>query len=132
MSTNDTPAAPATDERRPAPSLPEDMLIVLPVRNMVLFPGVILPVAIKREKTVAGAQEAVRAEAKVGFLLQKEPGRPTTRASTTCTASARSRASCATSPRRTARTTSSARASGASACSTPWAASRSWWRASST
>jgi len=32
---------------------------------------VILPVAIKREKTVAGAQEAVRTEAKVGFLLQK-------------------------------------------------------------
>ena len=49
------------------------MLIILPVRNLVLFPGVVLPVAIKREKTVAGAQEAVRAEAKVGFLLQKDP-----------------------------------------------------------
>jgi len=54
-----------------APSLPDDMLIILPVRNLVLFPGVILPVAIKREKTVAGAQEAVRVEGKVGFLLQK-------------------------------------------------------------
>ncbi len=60
----DTPAQP--------PGLPEDMLIILPVRNIVLFPGVILPVAIKREKTVAGAQEAVRAEGKVGFLLQKD------------------------------------------------------------
>jgi ATP-dependent Lon protease len=49
------------------------MLIVLPVRNMVLYPGVILPVAIKRDKTVAGAQEAVRTEAKVGFLLQRSP-----------------------------------------------------------
>jgi len=57
----------------PAPSLPDDMLIILPVRNLVLFPGVILPVAIKREKTVAGAQEAVRTESKVGFLLQKDP-----------------------------------------------------------
>jgi ATP-dependent Lon protease len=56
-----------------APSLPDDMLIVLPVRNLVLFPGVILPVAIKREKTVAGAQEAVRTGGKVGFLLQKNP-----------------------------------------------------------
>jgi ATP-dependent Lon protease len=74
MSTNDTPATtPPADERKPAPGLPEDMLIVLPVRNMVLYPGVILPVAIKREKTVAGAQEAVRTEAKVGFLLQKSP-----------------------------------------------------------
>jgi ATP-dependent Lon protease len=56
-----------------APNLPDDMLIILPVRNLVLFPGVILPVAIKREKTVAGAQEAVRVEGKVGFLLQKDP-----------------------------------------------------------
>ncbi len=54
------------------PSLPDDMLIILPVRNLVLFPGVIVPVAIKREKTVAGAQEAVRVEGKVGFLLQKD------------------------------------------------------------
>jgi ATP-dependent Lon protease len=55
------------------PSLPEDMLIILPVRNMVLFPGVVQPVAMKRSKTVAGAQEAVRTNAKVGFLLQKDP-----------------------------------------------------------
>ncbi len=60
-------------EASKAPSLPDDMLIILPVRNLVLFPGVILPVAIKREKTVAGAQEAVRVEGKVGFLLQKNP-----------------------------------------------------------
>ncbi len=71
---NVQPATPAASVKpAPAPSLPEDMLIVLPVRNLVLFPGVILPVAIKREKTVAGAQEAVRTEGKVGFLLQKNP-----------------------------------------------------------
>jgi ATP-dependent Lon protease len=63
----------ANTEASKAPSLPDDMLIILPVRNLVLFPGVILPVAIKREKTVAGAQEAVRAEGKVGFVLQKDP-----------------------------------------------------------
>ena len=73
MDTNDTPSTPATDQPQPAPGLPEDMLIVLPVRNLVMFPGVILPVAMKRPKTVAGAQEAVRTEAKVGFLLQKDP-----------------------------------------------------------
>jgi ATP-dependent Lon protease len=73
MNTNDTPATHRPDEPARAPGLPEDMLIILPVRNLVLYPGVILPVAIKREQTVAGAQEAVRAEAKVGFLLQKSP-----------------------------------------------------------
>src|SRR5512142_387245 len=67
--TNDT--RDTTDRASELPSLPEDMLIILPVRNMVLFPGVVLPVSIKRPKTVAGAQEAVRAESKVGFLLQK-------------------------------------------------------------
>jgi ATP-dependent Lon protease len=69
MTTEEKPQAPS-----PAPSLPEDMLIILPVRNMVLFPGIVLPVAIKREKTVAGAQEAVRTDSKVGFLLQKDAG----------------------------------------------------------
>ena len=37
-----------------------DALILITTRNLVLFPGVILPVAIKLEKTVAGAQQAVR------------------------------------------------------------------------
>ncbi len=76
MTTNDseqTSASTAADTSADAPSLPEDMLIILPVRNLVLFPGVMLPVAVKREKTVAGAEEAVRAESKVGFLLQKTP-----------------------------------------------------------
>ena len=80
MSTNDTPAtptAPEKDERSAAPGLPEDMLIVLPVRNMVLFPGVILPVAIKRDKTVAGAQEAVRDPGKFfSCLTGRCPNRP--------------------------------------------------------
>jgi len=49
------------------------MLIILPVRNLVLFPGVVSPVSMARERTVAGAQEAVRTERKVGFLLQKDP-----------------------------------------------------------
>src|SRR5262245_30130450 len=66
-------SSPATADRSARPSLPEDMLIILPVRNIVPFPGVVLPVAMKREKTVAGAQEAVRTESKVGFLLQKNP-----------------------------------------------------------
>src|SRR5687768_5261131 len=75
MSTHEkpTPAPDAPAEARQAPTLPPDMLIILPVRNMVLFPGVVMPVAIKRDRTVAGAQEAVRTEAKVGFLLQKKP-----------------------------------------------------------
>ncbi len=51
----------------------DDMLIIVPVRNMVLFPGTVLPVAINRDCSLAAAQEAVRAERKVGFLLQHDP-----------------------------------------------------------
>jgi ATP-dependent Lon protease len=50
----------------------DDMLIILPVRNLVLFPGVVLPVTLSREMTVAGAQEATRTGRKVGFLLQHD------------------------------------------------------------
>jgi ATP-dependent Lon protease len=70
------------------------MLIIVPVRNLVLFPGTVVPVAINRERSLAAAQEAVRAERKVGFLLQQDPDlqSPT---GVTSTKSARSRASCA-------------------------------------
>lgn len=38
--------------------LPEDALIIVPVRNVVLFPGVVLPLTIGRERSRAAAQEA--------------------------------------------------------------------------
>ncbi|HEX7218244.1 MAG TPA: endopeptidase La [Burkholderiales bacterium] len=53
--------------------LPDDALIIIPMRNTVLFPGVISPVTVGRPASVAAAQEAVRAEKKVGFLLQRDP-----------------------------------------------------------
>jgi ATP-dependent Lon protease len=53
--------------------LPEDALILIPMRNTVLFPGVISPITVGRPTSVAAAQEAVRSERKVGFLLQKDP-----------------------------------------------------------
>src|SRR5688500_3903016 len=54
-------------------TISDDMLIILPVRNLVLFPGVVLPVSMNRDRTVAGAEEAVRTGRKVGFLLQHDP-----------------------------------------------------------
>jgi ATP-dependent Lon protease len=51
----------------------EDVLIVLPVNNAVLFPGVVLPIAIAGNAALAAAQEAVRTQRRVGLLLQTEP-----------------------------------------------------------
>jgi len=67
----------------------EDVLIILPVGNTVLFPGVVLPIAIAGEAALAAAQEAVRTQR---------------RTSTRCTASVRPPPSCASSRRRTALT----------------------------
>jgi ATP-dependent Lon protease len=50
----------------------EDVLIILPVRSAVLFPGVVLPIAITDKLAIAGAQEAVRTQRRVGLLLQSD------------------------------------------------------------
>ena len=53
------------------PSLPADALIIVPVRNTVLFPGLVLPITLGRPKSVAAAQQAVREQRQVGILLQR-------------------------------------------------------------
>src|SRR4030088_3294178 len=51
----------------------EDVLIILPVSNTLLFPGVVLPIAIAGNAALAAAQEAVRTQRRVGLLLQIDP-----------------------------------------------------------
>src|ERR1700680_2170924 len=62
----------AKDQRQPV--IPENTTIILPVRNMLLFPGMVLPLTIGRPSSIAAAQEAVRSGRKVGLLLQDDPG----------------------------------------------------------
>ena len=57
----------------PVPELPADALIVIPMRNLVLFPGLVMPLGMGRERSVAGAQEAVRGKRRVGVILQRNP-----------------------------------------------------------
>ena len=56
-----------------AKALPEDALVLIPVRNTVMFPGMILPIAISRQISINAAQAALKAERPVGLLLQKNP-----------------------------------------------------------
>jgi ATP-dependent Lon protease len=83
------PESAMLDDRRPsetnpaAPSganagvgtrpLPDDALIVLPVRNMVVFPATVVPIGVGRERSQAAVQEAVRLERSIGVLLQRKP-----------------------------------------------------------
>ncbi|MBS7541674.1 endopeptidase La [Ancylobacter oerskovii] len=48
-------------------------LILLPVRGFVLFPGVVLPLAVTRPASVAAAQQAVREGRPVGLVMQRDP-----------------------------------------------------------
>ena len=66
------PAGPSQREDTLRP-LPEDALIIVPVRNVVLFPGVVFPLTIGRERSRAAAQEAARLERPLGVLLQSKP-----------------------------------------------------------
>ena len=58
------PSAPAV------PPLPADAIAIIPVREMTLFPGVVLPVTVGRPRSIAAAQSAVREQRQVGILMQ--------------------------------------------------------------
>jgi len=109
--------------------LPADALIVIPMRNTVLFPGVITPITVGRASSVAAAQEAVRSERKVGFALQRDPQKNDVRPEDLYwVGTAGQVVRYITAPK--GRTTSWCRASRASACSSSSRAGRSWWRGS--
>jgi len=54
------------------PTWPSDALIIVPVRNTVLFPGQVLPITLGRPKSIGAAQQAVRDQRQVGILLQRD------------------------------------------------------------
>ncbi|MGZ5199078.1 MAG: endopeptidase La [Telluria sp.] len=68
---NDQPTAGEADSARY--DFPPDALIIIPVRNMVLFPGMVTPINIGRPGSIAAAQEAARTERPVGIVLQADP-----------------------------------------------------------
>ncbi len=49
-----------------------DTLIILPVRDTVLFPGTVFPIALGRAGSIAAAQQAVREEKQIGILMQRD------------------------------------------------------------
>lgn len=53
-------------------SIPADALIIIPVRNTVLFPGMIAPITLGRPEAIAAAQQAVREQRQIGILLQRD------------------------------------------------------------
>jgi ATP-dependent Lon protease len=54
------------------PALPEDALILIPTRNLVLFPGTVLPLSFGRQRSIAAAQAAMRLSRPLGLVLQRD------------------------------------------------------------
>jgi ATP-dependent Lon protease len=70
---------PAEDDAHKTPSsgltpapFPPDVLIIIPVRDMVFFPGVVAPITIGRPASIAAAQQAVREQRQIGILMQRD------------------------------------------------------------
>jgi len=71
MSAKESTSVAGAPPSPPLQPLPPDALIVVPVRNTVLFPGMVLPITLGRPKSIAAAQQAVRDQRQVGILLQR-------------------------------------------------------------
>jgi ATP-dependent Lon protease len=55
------------------PPLPADAMIVVPVRDLVLFPEMVFPLSVGRPSSIAGIQQAVREQRQIVLVLQREP-----------------------------------------------------------
>src|SRR5436309_819540 len=49
-----------------------DVLPLLPLRNTVLFPGVVLPITVGRDKSIKAVQDAYKGDKLIGVLAQKD------------------------------------------------------------
>jgi len=81
-STSDTnePSSEITQEAMvQSPPVPNDAIIIVPMRGTVLFPQNVAPLVMGRKASIAAVQQAVRSEKPIGLLMQKhdkdeEPG----------------------------------------------------------
>jgi len=67
------PAGAGAPGRRTHKPLPKDAMVIIPLRNAVLFPGGLSPLAVGRASSLAAAQEAIQSEQPAGFLTQRDP-----------------------------------------------------------
>ena len=54
------------------PPIPAEAVIIVPVRETVLFPEIVLPVTLSSPEAIAAAQQAVRAQRQFAIVLQKD------------------------------------------------------------
>jgi len=64
--------SPEDEEQMNAEEIPDE-LAILPLRNAVLFPGVVIPITVGRDKSINLVKDAYRNERVIGVVSQKDP-----------------------------------------------------------
>jgi ATP-dependent Lon protease len=61
-----------------------DILPILPLRNTVLFPGVVLPITVGRDKSIKAVNDAYKQDKLIGVVAQKDANMEEPTASDLC------------------------------------------------
>jgi len=67
------PLISAEDEDQMGKELTPETLPILPLRNTVLFPGVVIPITVGRDKSIKLVQEANKGNKTIGVVAQVNP-----------------------------------------------------------
>jgi ATP-dependent Lon protease len=70
---SEQPVAGTQAPPEPQAAPPPEGFIVIPLRDLVLFPGIVAPMTISRPVSIAAAQQAVRDQRQVVVVLQRDP-----------------------------------------------------------
>jgi len=54
-------------------NVPAGALVIIPLRNRVLFPSMIMPLTLRRPARLQGVEETVRQQLPIGFITQRDP-----------------------------------------------------------
>jgi ATP-dependent Lon protease len=54
-------------------AFPGDGLVLVPIRDAVMFPGIVLPIKLSRNRSVKAVREAARRQRPIGIVLQRRP-----------------------------------------------------------
>ncbi len=52
--------------------LPDDVIALIPMRNVVLFPHVLMPITVGRVKSIATIEHALQSDSSIGIVLQRD------------------------------------------------------------
>src|ERR1044072_7906601 len=57
----------------PRLTIPAGAMVIIPLRNRVLFPSMIMPLTVRRPARLQAVEETVRQELPIGFVARRDP-----------------------------------------------------------